>query len=735
MFRKSDNQPLDIDQLQNLSSEIKKDIQEIGKTSQNVIESGSQAKINPEIYQCDQDPKHIADLAIKTIEDIPYAYYCVDDFDKSYPYLYDNDYNKLFLDLFEIKPITDKGKQYLTEKNYYTIKSQKNQPETSFIMPELLTQKQESTKQASSSPKIDKEIVDKLKREMKNILKKPILMKSIEFEKSIKSHDLLKDFKPRQINQIIETAIEELIKEEILLKIDLTHKDYIKYTNFIQITYKMPKKAMNFYALKKEFEAEYEKIKIETIKEVKEISEFPKKKEKKEEKEGFKDIPLTIHTCSVTESGEDKLPDLTGIYRHYEDFYKYFISKGVFVEESLLRKMLLAVEKDTPMILYGEPGDGKSLIVKTFLDFLSYYYNGGANPLEGKSETNPINPNAKKNSKYGISWKSMNIDESTSPLTLFGGYSPESIGKSKEERKENVDLGIISKCVLEGKYCFLDEMNRTENEVLGRLMGFLQEPFSYEVPEGNMKFVFKNPASIDPRQRRSNLVFIGTMNIGDVGNFKMSFAFKRRFKIIHVSYTTEQIVNIIQKSKGWSDHEINKIFLNFSSISTLDRSSMNDLKEKMNWMLDNISKAIYDKTHEWKNLKVVTFGVGVAHIMQVLNDISLFIQDLIFRKYENSNLSLLNSNDLKNDLKNLIADIIDENIIMSLIDENDRYKIEQIKNRKQDLIFVINDTILSLIDFLYIRMKEEYFNYKFNELDSFKEVICGIFKWSKLNLE
>lgn len=394
-------------------------------------------------------------------------------------------------------------------------------------------------------------------------------------------------------------------------------------------------------------------------------------------------------------------PDMKGIFKHYYECKEYMVDHGIWIQDSLLRKMLLALERDTPFILFGEPGDGKSAITNAFIRWVCFHYNGGADILENtKGATVPINPNMSKippsPSSAGTFYISKNIDESTNAMTLYGGFSPEIIASGKKgDRRSNIEKGIFARAMIEGKYIMLDELNRTDNETLGRLMGFLAEPFNFDVPEGKLRFWFKKSS-----RERSNLVIISTMNTGDVGNFKLSFAFKRRFKIIQVHYTKEEIAEISKFLYGYGKHTTPRINNNIksalNSVFNMTSSELDEFIETLNDFLGNFTMNLFEITHEWVTQHhLITFGVGVAHCKAVLEDISLFMMEILTRKenekYEISDL--INENTVLKQIKQAVSDSIHENVIMAVSDENDNYKKEKMQGKVESLI----DTLFGLV--------------------------------------
>jgi MoxR-like ATPase len=482
-------------------------------------------------------------------------------------------------------------------------------------------------------------------------------------------------------------------------------------------------------------------------------------------------IPIDLGTDDFKSLAEEtinckKFPSTRGIYKHFEEAKKYMVESGVWIQDKLLRKMLLAVERDTPFILYGEPGDGKSVITKSFMRWVCFYFNGGEDIYEGKkgkslvkNTTNPIplavttsgtsmtiqpavpfiiNENIKDDSNlYGIDYLSKNIDESTNSSTLYGGFSPEILSSAvKKPRRDNIEKGIFSRAMEEGKYIMLDELNRTDNETLGRLMGFLADPYNYDVPEGKLRYWYKMSSS-----ERSNMVIIGTMNIGDVGNFKMSFAFKRRFKIIKVEYTEEEIGMIMEYLYGYIAKPTNKLD---PEITTALKNIVNPLfvngaitmqvLEKLEDEIKTFGKLLFSITHGWsKEANLVQFGVGVAHCKTVLEDISLFMIDIV-RRNPRMLCNGITESTFTDKIKEIVTDAVAENVIMAIIDENDKYKMGKMEEKVKTLSTALTQVILRMINNISTNMNNLVASTELNK-DINMRAWEGIWKFSKSKSE
>jgi MoxR-like ATPase len=423
-------------------------------------------------------------------------------------------------------------------------------------------------------------------------------------------------------------------------------------------------------------------------------------------------------------------PNLQGIYGLFEDLKNYFAYTGVYVSDNLIRKLLLAVERDVPIVLYGEPGDGKSKTIKTFFQWMTL-----AEPLrdvqifrskervtiEGGNFARTTVDQKKK--KIGFAWKSINIDPAVNPGTLFGAYAPESIGGGAESRENRVvDWGVISECIMEGKYLMMDELNRGENEVLARLNGALAEPYSYEVREANTMFLIKDPDSDDPKRKRSNFIICASINIGDIGNFSMSFAFKRRWKIIEIHYTPDEIRNLMnliysrfQSTEGpyleistdkhkREDEEIKALYLSVTQGGNSIR-----FYDKCCESVSTISLQIYKITHDWKDVdKLIQFGCGIAHIDAIFHDISLFLQDLLLRENGSRQANFIRERTFSDRITAIVNEALMENIVMQVVDENDLYKLNEVKGKVKGLV----DLVSAAVKGIFTEIGSNYFESK-----------------------
>ena len=668
---------------------------------------------------CDLDPTHAGDITWIDKDDVnKSAYLCVQDFQD----FFEGNLAEATSRMIVLKALTTAGKDYFTKKGIQEFDKRA----------EIEEAKKVTEIKTTSPPTVDVTLIDTLSN-------KPYYYKFVEYmEEKIAipvqhypklfsewAESSLGDNR-KKISREMNNMLDNILKIGEIISIDISQPNDAQYTEFIKSLGKStahPK----FLIHKSRFLSAYALwvakipttigggttiiLGAETIKGTEPTS---KKLSKKEE---WKKKPFDEEVIFDTRD----FPSLEDIYDFSEQCYQYFTWKGVFLEQKFVRKLLLTIKKDKSFVLYGEPGDGKSMVVKNLLNFITQIYNGGlylndpdpkkqADLLEERASyeaefhpqtdpkwKTPLNPKLKgKISEVGISWDSKNIDESTNPLTLYGGYAPESLSSgSKEKRRENLEFGIITDCIYNGKYCFLDELNRTENEVLGRMMGFLEEPYNYKIDEGNIRVILKDPSK--KGKGRANWFIIGTMNIGDVGNFKMSSAFKRRYKIIQIHYDTATIVEIVLKARGYKDGiEKRKIVNDLMFIcQPLQYETIQNLGDQfitqMETMISEVTKELYDRTHIWSNTDNLTqYGVGVAHCIAVLDDLALFFYSLFKQEknYKKGNYlkDTTASTGFYAQIESIVKDIIWENVIMSLVDENDKFKLSQMKVPIETLI-------------------------------------------------
>ena len=140
----------------------------------------------------------------------------------------------------------------------------------------------------------------------------------------------------------------------------------------------------------------------------------------------------------------NKFPSLKGITALKSDCKKYFHFKRVYINKYILNSIFSAIEMGKPICFYSEPGTGKSLIAKTFLDWLTL-----KSPIvKDKKKIMGWNyfqfrvgdiPRSYLRSGYGFGWNSININPETTKIDLFGGLIPESFGSDKD-RSELVNV-------------------------------------------------------------------------------------------------------------------------------------------------------------------------------------------------------------------------------------------------------------------------------------------------------
>lgn len=453
-------------------------------------------------------------------------------------------------------------------------------------------------------------------------------------------------------------------------------------------------------------------------------------------------------------------PSLVGISAFFEQAKQYFFDNGAYITDDLLRTTLYDLEVDMRIVYYGEPGDGKSLIAKTLLNWLTLQYNSnspdsefgkkyGANPnlhLTSRLRPEQIGTNIFNggdmvtkpfvrfpedlgtDEQAGTGYRTKGIGVSTTPIQLFGGYSPETIGggaKAKAQRRKTVEIGILCDAIMHLRYVMFDELNRAENEVMDQLLGFFEEPYILVIEAANFIYKLKNSSN-----ERSNLVIVATMNIGDIGNFKMGFAFKRRWAIEKVHYSTEQIVEIARMVKGYKPRNIEDI----KDAAKKCHLNPEDMVKVSMEMLDSIARKIFDETHVWSTQKQVTqFGCGVAHIFQSLKGISYFVKDLLNRAFQTKSLLELRGKGgiFETELRKWVENILWANVFMQLVDENDKYKIQQVEEQAADLIAQVMEEVMKVFRNIFFNI--EYPNVLQIKLERFplplSDLINAIFKF------
>lgn len=650
-------------------------------------------------------------------------YYCVKHFED----IFGGSIQALMSEFVVLKGLTEKGKKLLNDLNVGEIDKREDEKEAKAIKPvePVVEKEKRGLVETLSDPSLYTKFLE--------FMEEKIAIPRSQFPKTFSEAMENKVQKTaRQISREMNNMLDTILKIGEIKVIDLDSKEGKTYAEFV-VKHLGISGATTYLLVHNQAFLQTYGTWVST--EAKQVSSAPTiiigqtqeplKKKKGSGEKDWRDEPFDNEVTFDT----SHFPSMEEVYNFSDQLWEYFKWKGVFVEASFIRKLTLAIKKDKSFVLYGEPGDGKSLIVKHLLNWLTYIYNGGLllnspDPLEQKYRLNertafakqfpnvalPLNPSLKgKVSDIGVAWESKNIDESTNPLTLYGGFAPETISSgSKELRRKNLELGIISNCIMNGKYCFLDELNRTENEVLGRMMGFLEEPYNYKIDEGNLKIVLKNP----PVLPRANWFIIGTMNIGDVGNFKMSSAFKRRFKIMQIHYEVKVIKEILQKVRGYnSSSEKMNIATNLKFICDPQQyenpsDMVSSFLDQMTNMIDSITEKLYETTHNWSGSDNLTqYGVGVAHIIATLDDIALFLYSLFYSDRKAKKGSYLGESDYNADLRKIVSDAIWENVIMSLVDENDKFKLANMETHIKSLIDNVTNDVEKSWNFVETRLK------------------------------
>lgn len=412
-------------------------------------------------------------------------------------------------------------------------------------------------------------------------------------------------------------------------------------------------------------------------------------------------------------------PDLSDIFDHFDSLKDYFKKMKVYIKDDYLKKILLGIGRDKPIILVGVPSDGKSLTMRIVLDWLTKVYNKDLNPHRNG---------------YGLGWNSLNVNVNTSKKDLFGAIAAESISggiESFDKRREMLEWGIIYYSILRGEYIYLDEVNRAENELLQRLQGLLAEPYQDKLSEGNILLILKDKFI---GLKRSNVVISGSINVGDIGNFPMGKAFKRRAQFVSLDYTTEETVEAVDSVRGITPEQYESIRKELSEINS-DIKVLDELIKRIRDFLRMITISIHETTSKWQRDKHVIYRAGIGHIFEVLTSMSLYIYSLFVIDCREKTFSYLDGTEFKDKLRDAVYSALYENMLFQLGDENDLFKMEQLGKLMDKLMVApILSSIQGIISYILLNTPNSYkisaSGYlSLENVDYYKFLIRAIFYW------
>lgn len=283
--------------------------------------------------------------------------------------------------------------------------------------------------------------------------------------------------------------------------------------------------------------------------------------------------------------------------------------------------------------------------------------------------------------RFGTPSQSFNIDETTTSVKLGGGYSPSSFAS----KTVIIAYGIISRCLLKkglsdrlgniigfGANLLLDELNRTDFENIAFLMGFLENPYEYSIEEEGRPIL--NPNNRNDLDFEMRWLLDCTMNIQDVGNQPISYAFKSRFHIMQIRYTQEQVEKILTE------------LYRFSSKSGYEAK---------------IFKNIYTEIDAWRTQLEIKFPAGIRHY----NNFFTYLRSGMARLEAQGEFSLQNLKIRNTDLtiQEYILISLRSAILMPIIDENKEFVITEKEDQIKDWSVKFSNYI---IDFLKERESE-----------------------------
>ncbi len=142
------------------------------------------------------------------------------------------------------------------------------------------------------------------------------------------------------------------------------------------------------------------------------------------------------------------------------------LTKRFHGADDAIEGVLLATLSDLPCLLYGPPGVGKSLLIRTFCGML------GLNTQQGTE---------------GREYFEYLLNKFTEPTELFGPFRLESVDGVQELRR--VEDGMLHTC----RVAFLDEVFNGSSAILNTLLALMNEGRFHDrgdIRESNLEMIF-----------------------------------------------------------------------------------------------------------------------------------------------------------------------------------------------------------------------------------------------------
>lgn len=257
--------------------------------------------------------------------------------------------------------------------------------------------------------------------------------------------------------------------------------------------------------------------------------------------------------------------------------------------------------------------------------------------------------------RYETPYTIVNVDETTTTTKLAGGYSPTSFGGEKD-----IQYGAISRALFKrgaringmvgmGGNVMLDEINRTDFENISFLMGFFESPYQYTMQEDEGR-LFLNPNQVPRREGKEyRWLFLGTMNIQDIGNQPLSMAFKSRFHIIRVQYTKKEMKEILEELFRLTEYE------------------------------KDIFNSLYNYIQGWHQAKDVLFPAGIRHYVGFFTYLRSILRDIDWDDVD-EDLVLKGTGFT---LELFLKEILRSAMLMPIVNESNRQLVDEKENQIQ----------------------------------------------------
>lgn len=362
------------------------------------------------------------------------------------------------------------------------------------------------------------------------------------------------------------------------------------------------------------------------------------------------------------------------------------IKGPLFHIDHVLQRITESCTIGIPFILVGEPGDGKSEILRQWLTYLYWRFN--------------------------VPFKILGLEKSITAPKLTAAVNLAKAFSGNPELRDYV-LGFVASALITaafgGEPCNigLDELNRLLTEDLEWMMPWLASPFEFLLAAAAfMKVVYPNAVNGDKTVWSMGC----TMNTRDINNNPLSDAFKERFMMITVGFEGAEgdfrVKDIIRlrnhieydKSKMQDPHDhwiIKYLYEIFKLTETMQTNRETRFKSGIR-QLERIHQ-VFMRAIE---MRTRTFGIYEGDINASVNSIEKMPDEWGSKK---ATVQQINPFSKKEDakkttelvIKEIFSDVVKTNLLNNIMEENNEVKTKKIQARWEQ--FIGNATFWNII--------------------------------------